>query len=159
MCAPFSCQWSTLFLIPRIDTKRSSFPYAAAMRIIGLGVDLAEIDRVERLLGKYDQFPGRVFTEHERGYASRFANPARRYAARFAGKEAVMKSMGTGWRRIRWQDVEITGGGAPRVNLYGTAKARAATKTNRGSRSWVPLAASWTGRLPSLGCLETTRWC
>src|SRR6056300_1023254 len=96
------------------------------MRIIGLGVDLAEIDRVERLLDKYDQFPGRVFTEHERGYASRFANPARRYAARFAGKEAVMKSMGTGWRRIRWQDVEITGGGAPRVNLYGTAKARAA---------------------------------
>jgi len=95
------------------------------MRIIGLGVDLAEIDRVERLLGKYDQFPERVFTDHERAYAARFANPARRYAARFAGKEAVMKSMGTGWRRIRWQDVEITGGGAPRVNLFGTAKARA----------------------------------
>jgi holo-[acyl-carrier protein] synthase len=96
------------------------------MRIIGLGVDLAEIDRVERLLDKYERFPERVFTEHERTYASRFANPARRYAARFAGKEAVMKSMGTGWRRIRWQDVEITGGGAPRVNLFGTAKARAA---------------------------------
>lgn len=95
------------------------------MRIIGLGVDLAEIDRVERLLGKYDQFPERVFTDHERAYAARFANPARRFAARFAGKEAVMKSMGTGWRRIRWQDVEITGGGAPRVNLFGTAEARA----------------------------------
>jgi phosphopantetheinyl transferase (holo-ACP synthase) len=36
-----------------------------------------------------------------------------------------MKSMGTGWRQIRWQDIEITGGGAPRVNLFGTAKARA----------------------------------
>lgn len=95
------------------------------MRILGLGVDLAEIGRVERLLDKYSQFPQRVFTDHERAYASRFANPARRYAARFAGKEAVMKSMGTGWRRIRWRDVEITGGGAPRVNLYGTAKARA----------------------------------
>ncbi len=36
-----------------------------------------------------------------------------------------MKSMGTGWRQIRWQDIEITGGGAPRVNLSGTALARA----------------------------------
>jgi holo-[acyl-carrier protein] synthase len=95
------------------------------MRIIGLGVDLAEIDRVEALLDKYERFPARVFTDHERAYASRFAHPARRYAARFAGKEAVMKSMGTGWRRIRWQDIEITGGGAPRVNLFGTARARA----------------------------------
>ena len=95
------------------------------MRIIGLGVDLAEIGRVQALLEKYERFPERVFTDHEIAYASRFAHPARRYAARFAGKEAVMKSMGTGWRQIRWQDVEITGGGAPRVNLFGTARARA----------------------------------
>src|SRR3990170_720451 len=95
------------------------------MRIIGLGVDLAEIDRVQALLEKYDRFPERIFPAHERAYASRFAHPARRYAARFAGKEAVMKSMGTGWRRIRWQDIEITGGGAPRVNLFRTARARA----------------------------------
>ena len=95
------------------------------MRIIGLGVDLAEIERVQSVLERYDRFPERVFTEHEREYASRFAHPARRYAARFAGKEAVMKSLGTGWRRIRWQDIEITGGGAPRVNLSGTALARA----------------------------------
>jgi holo-[acyl-carrier protein] synthase len=95
------------------------------MRIIGLGVDLAEIDRVEALLEKYEGFPARVFTDHERSYAARFAHPARRYAARFAGKEAVMKSLGTGWRRIRWQDIEITGGGAPRVNLFRTAQTRA----------------------------------
>ncbi len=95
------------------------------MRIVGTGVDLAEIGRVDALLEKYERFPARVFTEHERAYASRFAHPARRYAARFAGKEAVMKSMGVGWRRIRWKDIEITGGGAPRVNLYGTARARA----------------------------------
>jgi holo-[acyl-carrier protein] synthase len=36
-----------------------------------------------------------------------------------------MKSMGTGWRRVHWRDVEITGGGAPRVNLSGTALDRA----------------------------------
>jgi holo-[acyl-carrier protein] synthase len=95
------------------------------MRIIGLGVDLAEIDRVEALVEKYPRFAERCFTDHEREYAMRYAKPSRRLAARFAGKEAVMKSMGTGWRRIRWTDIEITGGGKPTVNLYGTAKRRA----------------------------------
>lgn len=90
-----------------------------------MGVDLADISRVESLLERYPRFAERCFTEHERTYARRFASPARRYAARFAGKEAVMKSLGTGYRRIRWTDVEITGGGKPTVNLYGTAKARA----------------------------------
>lgn len=95
------------------------------MRIVGLGVDLADISKVDSLLEKYPRFAERCFTEHERAYASRFANPARRYAARFAGKEAAMKSMGTGWRQIRWTDIEITGGGQPRVNLFGTAARRA----------------------------------
>lgn len=95
------------------------------MRIIGLGVDLADVDRVERVLGKYPRFAERCFTEHEREYAFRFASPARRFAARFAGKEAVMKSMGTGWRRIRWRDIEITGGGKPTVRMSGNALSRA----------------------------------
>ncbi len=96
------------------------------MQIIGVGVDLADISRVADLLTRYPRFAQRCFTEHEQDYAFRFANPARRLAARFAGKEAVMKSMGTGWRRIRWTDVEITGGGKPTVNVFGTAAARAA---------------------------------
>lgn len=96
------------------------------MRILGLGVDLTEIERVEAVLSKYPRFAERCFTEHEREYAFRFARPERRLAARFAGKEAVMKSMGTGWRRIRWRDIEITGGGKPTVNMSGNAAARAA---------------------------------
>lgn len=95
------------------------------MRIIGLGIDLADIERVRRLLDRYPRFAERCFTEHEREYAFGFAKPERRLAARFAGKEAVMKSLGTGWRRVRWQDVEITGGGKPTVRVYGTAKRRA----------------------------------
>ena len=96
------------------------------MNIAGIGIDLADIDRVERLLDRYPvQFPQRCFTEHERAYAARFPEPARRLAARFAGKEAVMKSLGRGWRDIRWTDIEITGGGAPRVRLSGTARTRA----------------------------------
>ncbi len=95
------------------------------MQILGLGVDLADIDRVARVLKKYPRFAERCFTEHEREYAFRFARPERRLAARFAGKEAVMKSMGTGWRRIRWKDIEITGGGKPTVRLSGNAARRA----------------------------------
>lgn len=95
------------------------------MRILGLGVDLADIDRVEGVLARYPRFAERCFTDHEREYAFRFSNPARRLAARFAGKEAVMKSLGTGWRRVRWQDIEITGGGKPTVRMTGTAATRA----------------------------------
>jgi holo-[acyl-carrier protein] synthase len=95
------------------------------VRIIGLGVDLADIGRVEQVLDRYPRFAERCFTDHEREYAFRFANPARRLAARFAGKEAVMKSLGTGWRRIRWKDIEITGGGKPTVRMSDSAAARA----------------------------------
>ena len=96
------------------------------MNIVGIGIDLAEIERVERLYEKYpEQFLARCFTEHETAYAARFANPSRRLAARFAGKEAVMKSLGRGWRQLRWKDIEITGGGKPTVRLFGTALERA----------------------------------
>lgn len=86
---------------------------------------MADIDRVGKVLAKYPRFAERCFTEHERDYAFRFARPERRLAARFAGKEAVMKSMGTGWRRIRWTDIEITGGGKPTVRMSGYAARRA----------------------------------
>lgn len=94
--------------------------------IVGLGVDLADIERVAGVLRRYPRFADRCFTEHEREYAFHFARPERRLAARFAGKEAVMKSMGTGWRRIRWTDIEITGGGKPTVRMTGSAAERAA---------------------------------
>lgn len=95
------------------------------MKILGVGVDLADIDRVRSVLEKYPRFAERCFTEHEREYAFRYTRPERRLAARFAGKEAVMKSMGTGWRRIRWKDIEITGGGKPTVRMEGNATRRA----------------------------------
>ena len=96
------------------------------MDIVGLGIDLAEIDRVRRLVAKYGEaFKRRCFTDHEWEYAHRYADPAGRLGARFAGKEAVMKSLGVGWRHVPWTDIEITGGGAPRVRLAGKAAQRA----------------------------------
>ncbi len=98
------------------------------MEIKGLGVDLVEIERVRSLLDRNSAaFRRRCFTEHEWEYASRFRDPSARLAARFAGKEAVMKSLGTGWRHLRWTDIEITGGGRPRVVLTGRAAERAET--------------------------------
>lgn len=100
--------------------------YAFGMEIVGLGVDLAEVSRVRHLLARdSDRFRKRCFTDDEWAYGHRFADPSERLAARFAGKEAVMKSMFTGWRRIPWTDVEITGGGPPRVKLHRKAKKRA----------------------------------
>ncbi len=96
------------------------------MDVAGLGIDLAEVPRVRHLLRKYgDRFHQRCFTDHEWEYAHRYVDPSARLAARFAGKEAVMKSLGAGWRRIHWRDIEITGGGAPQVKLSGTAQRRA----------------------------------
>ncbi len=96
------------------------------MRIVGVGVDQTEVDRVRRLLDKYpESFRRRCFTDHEWEYANRYADPSARLAGRFSGKEAVMKSLGTGWRRIRWTDIEVTGGGPPRVRLSGSAAKRA----------------------------------
>lgn len=96
------------------------------MEIVGLGIDMADVSRVRRLLDKDpDGFRRRCFTDDEWEYAHRFVDPAERLAARFAGKEAVMKSLFTGWRAIPWKHVEITGGGPPGVNLYGRAKERA----------------------------------
>ena len=95
------------------------------MRILGLGVDLADVERVGAVFERYPRFIDRCFTPHEKEYALRFAKPHRRLAARFAGKEAVMKSLGTGWRRLRWTDIEITGGGKPTVRLSGGAAVRA----------------------------------
>ncbi len=93
-----------------------------------MGVDLAEGSRVRRLLHRdAARFKDRCFTDHEWTYAHRYKDPSERLAARFAGKEAVMKSLGVGWRHVPWKDIEITGGGQPRVRLSGKAAKRAET--------------------------------
>ena len=61
-----------------------------------IGVDLIEIDRVERALARYPGFKDRCFTKAEQAYCDSRANPAQHYAARFAAKEAVGKALGSG---------------------------------------------------------------
>lgn len=93
--------------------------------IVGIGVDIVDIERVRALLARYEErFVSRVFTDAEKGYARRGVNTAERFAGRFAVKEAVLKAFGTGKSQgILWRDVETVPGpmGRPKVNLYGNA--------------------------------------
>jgi holo-[acyl-carrier protein] synthase len=85
-----------------------------------VGLDVIEIERVARTLGRYAAFRERCFTEAERAYCESRPNPAQHYAARFAGKEAVGKALGFGVARaFAWKDVEIAGRPKPAVQLSG----------------------------------------
>ena len=87
-----------------------------------LGVDLIEIDRIARALERYPGFRERCFTEAERAYCDAKPNPPQHYAARFAGKEAVGKALGSGVH-FTWREIEIRGRPKPGVHLSGRTKA------------------------------------
>jgi holo-[acyl-carrier protein] synthase len=98
--------------------------------IVGTGVDLAEVPRIQEAIQRYgERFLHRVYTTGEIGYVERKANRFERFAARFAAKEAGMKALGTGWRRgVQWKDFEVANlpSGRPTLLLHGEAKAIAA---------------------------------
>ncbi len=87
-----------------------------------VGVDLIEIERIERALARYPDFRARCFTEAERAYCDSRPNPPQHYAARFAGKEAVGKALGSGVH-FTWREIEIAGRPKPDVALSGRTKA------------------------------------
>ena len=93
--------------------------------IVGMGIDIAEVDRVKAAIERHGEaFLRRLYTQREREYCERFKNKYERYAGRFAAKEAAMKALGTGWSRgVRWVDVEVVrqSGGRPTVTLRGEA--------------------------------------
>lgn len=93
--------------------------------IVGTGVDLCEVDRIEEAIARHGRrFMERVYTEREIAYAERKVNKFERYAARFAAKEAGMKALGTGWRGgLGWRDLEVTNlrSGRPTLTFHGKA--------------------------------------
>ncbi len=95
--------------------------------ILGIGVDVVEIARIERAVERYgERFLERVFSPGERDYSWSNEFPAPHLAARFAAKEAAMKVLGTGWARgVRWRDIELVRfeAQAPRLVLSGRALA------------------------------------
>ena len=95
------------------------------MALAGIGVDMVEIARMEKVLARRPNFAKRVFTKEERAYCERMARPAQHYAARFAAREAVLKALGTGFSRgIGFSDVSVTRNeaGRPEAQLSGRAR-------------------------------------
>ncbi|MBI5183793.1 MAG: holo-ACP synthase [Nitrospinae bacterium] len=98
--------------------------------IIGTGIDIVEINRLEDIIKRYDlHFIKKIFTKSEIAYCQNKAKPSQHFAGRFAVKEAVLKVLGVGMGKgIRWKDIEInidSHYGIPRVKLYNKAKERA----------------------------------
>ncbi len=95
--------------------------------IVGLGVDVTEIDRIEAAISRWGRaFLERLFTPAEIRYCERHRNRAERFAGRFAAKEATMKALGTGWARgVRWIDIEVVRepSGKPTLKLSGATRA------------------------------------
>ena len=95
-------------------------------QILGIGTDIIECLRIAQMIDRHGElFISRVYTDHEIAYCSARAAANQHYAGRWAAKEAVLKALGTGWRRgISWRDVEIrnVAGGAPIVTLRGGAR-------------------------------------
>jgi holo-[acyl-carrier protein] synthase len=93
--------------------------------IVGIGTDIIEIARIERLLTKQKRFQKRIFTEVEIAYCETKKNNAQNYAARFAAKEAFLKAIGTGWRQgVAFKEIELVNNeqGKPEIFLSGKAK-------------------------------------
>jgi holo-[acyl-carrier protein] synthase len=92
--------------------------------VSGVGIDLLEVERLERALERRPRLAERVFTDGERAYAARRARPGIHLAARFCAKEAVAKALGmTAWS---WRDVEVVATeAAPQLRLSGAVAARA----------------------------------
>ncbi len=85
----------------------------------GIGIDVIEIERIERALERRPRLAQRLFTEGELEYAGDRARPGRYLAARFAAKEAVIKALGA--KALPPSQIEVVAGEPPRVSLTGAA--------------------------------------
>ncbi len=106
--------------------------------IVGIGIDLVHIPRIERMIARYGQrFLNRVYTRQEAEICQKRNRPHEAYAIRFAAKEACSKALGTGMRQgIAWRQMEVLqeSSGRPFLVLSGNAE-RAARQL--GAKGWM----------------------
>lgn len=107
--------------------------------ILGCGIDIIEVERIERASAK-EGFMARIFTEEERQRLALYNNDPARIAGAFAAKEAVAKALGTGIGAVEWREIEILHrqGGQPFVRLLGHAEER--MKELGGSRLHISIS-------------------
>ncbi|RLC50268.1 MAG: ACP synthase [Candidatus Cloacimonadota bacterium] len=93
--------------------------------ISGIGIDIIEVLRVEKLTRKEDKYLKKIFTQTEIDYCRKFRNGAQNFAGRFAAKEAFSKAMGTGLSDgVKFNEIETINNelGKPEIVLYGKTK-------------------------------------
>ena len=93
--------------------------------IIGTGIDLVEVERIEHAANRFGaRFLNRIYTQAEQAYCLRKRASGESLAARFAAKEAAAKALGTGISAgVNWLEIEVTreAGGRPGVRFHGRA--------------------------------------
>jgi len=93
--------------------------------IVGTGIDLIEIERIQQSVDRYgNRFLDRIYTPGEKAYCLSKKQSAESFAARFAAKEAGAKALGTGISRgVSWQEIEVVRapGGRPQLRFHGRA--------------------------------------
>ncbi len=104
--------------------------------MIGIGVDLVEVDRFRVAMARTPRLAERLFTDDEREYALCRGDPTERFAVRFAAKEAVMKALGVGLGAFAFREVEVrrNNAGAPTLSLVGGAERLA---RDQGVTRWL----------------------
>lgn len=97
------------------------------MATIGVGIDVVDVPRFTTVLGRRPRIVERLFTDGEQRDAR---GKSERLAARFAAKEAVMKSLSVGAGSVPWKSIEVVKApsGAPSVRLHGAAAELAALR-------------------------------
>ena len=114
--------------------------------ILGLGNDLVDIRRVEKIIDKYgERFLQRIFTDVEREKSERRAGRIASYAKRFAAKEACSKALGTGLAQgVTWRDMGVVNlpSGQPTMRLSGRAKEHMLAMVPRGFEPRIDLTIS-----------------
>jgi holo-[acyl-carrier protein] synthase len=88
---------------------------------VAVGIDMVEVERMERAIERRPRLAERLFTTGELAYARGRRRPAMHLAARFAAKEAAVKALAT--NSVPLRDIEVEGGGSepPRLRLHGAA--------------------------------------
>ena len=119
--------------------------------IVGMGSDLVDVRRIERMITRYgERFLDRIFTAEERARSDGRARRAESYAKRFAAKEACAKALGTGLRAgVFFRDLGVVNvrGGRPTMRLTGGAAERLAGLVPAGHAAQIDITLTDEGPL------------